>query len=102
MPLSSVKSRLAGVGLRFMDEPTNDLDTETLAILEDYLDNLAFVPVPQMRKQVVLVQAIREPKNQTLAKHGDIKRKLNLHLRNKGNTKLLSPTLKSWSGFFSI
>ena len=39
MPLSPVKSRFAGVGLRFMDEPTNDLDIPTLTILEDYLDS---------------------------------------------------------------
>ncbi len=38
MPLNPVKSRLVSVGLRFIDEPTNDLDIQTLNILEDYLD----------------------------------------------------------------
>ena len=39
MPLSPVKSRLVRIGLRFIDEPTNDLDIPTLTILEDYLDS---------------------------------------------------------------
>ena len=39
IPLNPLKSSGAEVGLHFLDEPTNDLDTETLAILEDYLDN---------------------------------------------------------------
>ena len=39
MPLSPVKTRLVRIGLRFIDEPTNDLDIPTLTILEDYLDS---------------------------------------------------------------
>lgn len=39
MPLDPVKSRRSGIGLRFIDEPTNDLDIPTLTILEDYLDS---------------------------------------------------------------
>ena len=36
--LKPLKSRDVGIGLHFMDEPTNNLDIATLTILEDYLD----------------------------------------------------------------
>lgn len=39
IPLNPLKSSGAEVRLHFIDEPTNDLDTRTLAILEDYLDS---------------------------------------------------------------
>ena len=34
-----LKVLMSGPNILFMDEPTNDLDIETLTILEDYLDN---------------------------------------------------------------
>lgn len=37
--LNPAKTMDTEVGLHFMDEPTNDLDVTTLAILEDYLDS---------------------------------------------------------------
>ena len=37
IPLNPLKSSGAEVGLHFMDEPTNDLDIQTLTILENYL-----------------------------------------------------------------
>ena len=39
IPLNPLKSSGAEVGLHFIDEPTNDLDIETMTILEDYLDD---------------------------------------------------------------
>lgn len=41
IPLNPLKSSGAEVGLHFIDEPTNDLDIETLEVLEDYLDGFA-------------------------------------------------------------
>ncbi len=45
IPLNPLKSSGAEVGLHFMDEPTNDLDIETLTILEDYLDTFPGIVV---------------------------------------------------------
>ena len=39
IPLNPLKSSGAEVGLHFMDEPTNDLDIQTLTILESYLED---------------------------------------------------------------
>lgn len=36
-----LKVLMSSPNILFLDEPTNDLDTETLAILEDYLDNFS-------------------------------------------------------------
>ena len=37
---------MSAPNILFLDEPTNDLDIETLAILEDYLDGFAGAVVP--------------------------------------------------------
>ena len=39
IPLNPLKSSGAEVGLHFIDEPTNDLDIQTLTILESYLED---------------------------------------------------------------
>lgn len=59
IPLNPLKSSGAEVGLHFMDEPTNDLDTQTLTILEDYLDNYEGIVITVSHDRYFLDRVVR-------------------------------------------
>ena len=59
IPLNPLKSSGAEVGLHFMDEPTNDLDTKTLTILEDYLDNYDGIVITVSHDRYFLDRIVR-------------------------------------------
>lgn len=59
IPLNPLKSSGAEVGLHFMDEPTNDLDTKTLTILEDYLDNYDGIVITVSHDRYFLDRVVR-------------------------------------------
>ncbi len=54
-----VKSSSAEGGLHFIDEPTNDLDVETLAILEDYLDGYEGIVITVSHDRYFLDRIVR-------------------------------------------
>ena len=59
IPLNPLKSSGAEVGLHFIDEPTNDLDTKTLTILEDYLDNYDGIVITVSHDRYFLDRVVR-------------------------------------------
>jgi len=59
IPLNPLKSSGAEVGLHFLDEPTNDLDTKTLTILEDYLDNYDGIVIAVSHDRYFLDRIVR-------------------------------------------
>ena len=59
IPLNPLKSSGVEVGLHFMDEPTNDLDTKTLTILEDYLDNYDGIVITVSHDRYFLDRVVR-------------------------------------------
>lgn len=59
IPLNPLKSSGAEVGLHFIDEPTNDLDTKTLTILEDYLDNYDGIVITVSHDRYFLDRIVR-------------------------------------------
>lgn len=59
IPLNPLKSSGAEVGLHFMDEPTNDLDIQTLTILEDYLDYFDGIVITVSHDRYFLDRCVR-------------------------------------------
>lgn len=59
IPLNPLKSSGAEVGLHFMDEPTNDLDIQTLTILEDYLDHFDGIVITVSHDRYFLDRTVR-------------------------------------------
>ena len=49
----------AGMGLHFMDEPTNDLDIATLTVLEDYLDKFPGIVIVVSHDRYFLDRVVR-------------------------------------------